>query len=65
MLIIKGERLINGFLAYSDTLLNYEPPYEKEIISVDEKLKLINKIIAEGKNNNFIIEFEWIYKVIF
>lgn len=58
ILIIKGERLINGFLAYSDTLLKYEPPFDKEIIGIDEKLELINMIITEGKKNNFIIEFE-------
>ncbi len=58
LLIIKGERLISGFLAYSDTLLKYEPPFDREIISSDEKLKLINIIIEEGKKNNFIIEFE-------
>ncbi len=58
LLIVKGERLINGFLAYSDTLLKYEPPFDKEIISLDEKVKLINLIIEEGEKNNFIIEFE-------
>lgn len=58
LLIIKGERLINGFLAYSDTLLKYEPPFDKEIIGTSEKRELMNKISIEGKKNNFIIEFD-------
>ena len=34
---IEGEKVIGGVIAFKNTIKNWEPPYENEII--DEKLK--------------------------
>ncbi len=55
---IEGEMLVGGFLAYSDTIKNWEKPYENIAIDATTKSKIINAIIEETKNSNFKIEFE-------
>ena len=44
---IEGEKVIGGFIAFKNTIKNWEPPYENEII--DEKLKqeIIQKVITK------------------
>jgi Immunity protein 74 len=55
---IQGEMLIGGFLAYSDTIKNWEPPYENVMIDDVTKAKIIKEVIDETKDSNFKIEFE-------
>lgn len=54
---IQGEMLIDGFLAYTDTMKYWEPPYES--IQIEERIKteLIRCLIKETKNSNFKIRF--------
>lgn len=55
---IEGEKVIGGFIAFKNTIKNWEPPYENEVI--DEKLKheIISKITYETKNSHLVITFE-------
>jgi len=55
---IEGEKVIGGFIAFKNTIKNWEPPYENEII--DEKLKqeIIQKVSDKTKNSHLIITFE-------
>jgi len=54
---IQGKLLTDGFLAYTDTMQYWEPPYEA--IKIKEKIKaeLIRCLIKETKNSNFKITF--------
>ena len=55
---IEGEKVIGGFIAFKNTIKNWEPPYENEII--DEKLKqeIIQKVSDKNKNSHLVITFE-------
>ncbi|SHJ56452.1 Immunity protein 74 [Clostridium amylolyticum] len=55
---IEGEKVIGGFIAFKNTMKNWEPPYENEVI--DEKLKqeIIQKVYDETKNSHLVITFE-------
>lgn len=55
---IQGEMLVGGFLAYSDSIKNWESPHDS--ISIDDatKSEIIKTVINETKNSKFIIEFE-------
>ena len=55
---IEGEKVIGGFIAFKNTIKNWEPPYENEII--DEKLKqeIIQKVSDKTKNSHLEITFE-------
>ena len=55
---IEGEKVIGGFIAFKNTIKNWEPPYENEII--DEKLKqeIIQKVSDKTKNSHLVITFE-------
>ena len=55
---IQGEKVIGGFIAFKNTIKNWEPPYENEII--DEKLKqeIIQKVSDKTKNSHLVITFE-------
>jgi hypothetical protein len=55
---IKGEMLINGFVAYKDTLTTWEPPNDNVLIDEVTKSKIIMQIIKETKNKKFKVEFE-------
>jgi hypothetical protein len=55
---IKGELLIGGFIAYKDSIKNWEPPYESEKIDDLEKQKIVNMVINETKNSHLVITFE-------
>jgi hypothetical protein len=55
---IQGERLVNGFLAYSDTINNWEPPYDHLIIDCHTKREIINAVLNESKSSLFKIEFD-------
>lgn len=55
---IEGEKVIGGVIAFKNTMKNWEPPYENEVI--DEKLKqeIIQKVYDETKNSHLVITFE-------
>jgi hypothetical protein len=55
---ISGEMVVGGFLAYSDTIKNWEAPYDDVEITDEYKSKIIKTIIDQTKNSEFIIEFE-------
>ncbi|ARU60013.1 hypothetical protein CBW65_02235 [Tumebacillus avium] len=55
---IQGEMTVGGFIAYSDTIKNWESPHENLAIDDVTKSKIIKEVIAETKNSKFIIEFE-------
>ncbi|HBF36152.1 MAG TPA: hypothetical protein DDW50_02400 [Firmicutes bacterium] len=55
---IQGEMLVNGFVAYGDTIKHWEPPYQNIEIDETTKAKLIQDIMDETKNSKFVIRFE-------
>ncbi|WP_430509814.1 Imm74 family immunity protein [Gottfriedia solisilvae] len=55
---ISGELLVNGFVAYVDSIKNWEPPYENMEISEEIKERIISAVIHQTKNSDFKIEFE-------
>ncbi|MBB5335428.1 Imm74 family immunity protein [Pectinatus brassicae] len=57
-LIIKGELLQGGFIAYRASIKNWEAPYESEVINDIEKEKIIASIINQTSNSHLIITFE-------
>ncbi|ULQ57650.1 Imm74 family immunity protein [Flavihumibacter rivuli] len=55
---ISGElTLAPAFYAYVDSIYQWEPPYEKNTISEEEKQELIKKVM-ESNNPDFPIIFE-------
>lgn len=55
---IHGEMIVGGFLAYSDSINNWEPPNDKIFIDEFTKKELIQAVIDKTKNSDFKIEFE-------
>jgi uncharacterized protein len=55
---IQGEMIVGGFLAYSDSIKNWESPHDNTAIDDLTKNAIIKAVIAETKNSKFIIEFE-------
>ncbi|WP_196594981.1 Imm74 family immunity protein [Pectinatus frisingensis] len=55
---IKGELLVGGFVAYKDSIKNWEPPHESEKIDDLEKQRIIDMVINETKNSHLVITFE-------
>lgn len=55
---IEGEMLIGGFVAYKDTIKNWETPYEQIPITDEEKEDIIKRVIDYTKNSHFVVEFE-------
>lgn len=55
---IDGEMLVGGFLAYSDSIKKWEPPYEHEKIDDQMKQGIIETVQKETENSLFKIVFE-------
>ncbi|OEF99575.1 hypothetical protein BHF71_08490 [Vulcanibacillus modesticaldus] len=55
---IQGEMIVNGFVAYSDTIIHWEPPHEHLTIDSATKDRIIKKITEYSKKTNFKIVFE-------
>ena len=55
---IKGELLVGSFIAYKDTIKNWEHPYESEKIDDAMKQKIIEMVVNETKNSHLVITFE-------
>ena len=58
MVRIQGELLMNGFLAYSDTIIEWELP-KGEPINEESKRNIIQKVLEVSKKPRHLkIEFE-------
>ena len=55
---IQGEMIVGGFVAYSDTIVKWEPPHESIIIDKVMKDKIIKDVTDYSKNLKFKITFE-------
>ena len=55
---IEGEMIVGGFIAFKNTIRNWEQPYDNEVIDDKMKQKIINKVINETKNSHLVITFE-------
>lgn len=55
---IQGEMLIDGFVAFKDTITKWEPPHDNISIDEETKEKIIEGVIEETKKSKFKIEFE-------
>jgi hypothetical protein len=55
--IIQGKMLTDGFIAFSDTMNYWEPPYEDIKINENIKTELINCLMKETQNSDFKIIF--------
>ncbi|OCA85822.1 hypothetical protein A8F94_13195 [Bacillus sp. FJAT-27225] len=54
---VQGEMLVNGFAAYADTIKNWEPPHENEVLDSETKQNIIVEAVEYTKNSQFKIEF--------
>jgi Immunity protein 74 len=55
---IEGEMLVNGFLAYSNTIEKWESPYNDLIIDDKTKVEIIKAVINRTSDSNFKIVFD-------
>ncbi len=55
---IEGELLIGGFVAYKNTMKNWEAPHECEVIDDVLKQKIMDMVVEETKNSHLVITFE-------
>ena len=55
---IEGEMIVGGFVAFKNTIRNWEPPYENEVIDDKIKKEIVDKVINETKNSHLVITFE-------
>jgi hypothetical protein len=55
---IQGEMLVNGFVAFLDSVKNWEAPFDNVVIDAKTKADIIKGVIEETKNSEFKIEFE-------
>lgn len=55
---ISGEMTSSGFIAYKDSICNWEMPYDNERISDAQKQEIITKVIAKTKGSHMPILFE-------
>jgi hypothetical protein len=55
---IQGEMVVGGFVAYADTIKNWEPPFDNIKIDEATKAKIINGVVNESQNFGYKIQFE-------
>ncbi|MBP2662027.1 MAG: hypothetical protein H6Q69_5059 [Firmicutes bacterium] len=55
--IIQGKMLTDGFIAFSDTMNYWEPPYEDIKINENIKTELINCLMKGTQHSDFKIIF--------
>lgn len=55
---IEGEKVIDGFIAFKNTIRNWEPPYENEVIDENLKEEIMKRVTNETKNSHLVITFE-------
>ncbi|WP_027084137.1 Imm74 family immunity protein [Cohnella panacarvi] len=57
-MIIEGEMIVNGFVAYKSSMTHWEEPNRHIIVSDEDRERLIKAVVEESKNKGFSIEFE-------
>lgn len=57
-IIINGELVVGGFIALKSSIKSWEPPYDHEIISEDDKKSLMKRIENKTKGSHMVISFE-------
>lgn len=57
-IVIEGELIIGGFIALKTSIKNWDPPYDKKMLSQEDKKLLIEKIENETKESHMVISFE-------
>lgn len=57
-MVIEGEMIVNGFVAYKSSMTHWEEPNRHLNVSDEDRNRLINAVIEESKNKGFSIEFE-------
>jgi len=57
-MVIEGEMIVNGFVAYKNSMTHWEEPNKHLIVSEEDRNSLIKAVIEESKNKGFSIEFE-------
>lgn len=55
---IQGEMIINGFVAYADTIKHWESPNENESIDEQTKQRIVEEVSAQINDDNYKIIFE-------
>ncbi|CAI1495172.1 Uncharacterised protein [Serratia quinivorans] len=55
---IPGEMVVGGFIAYKDSMKQWEPPHDTEELTEDMKLYIIGKVIKKTKGTHMVIDFE-------
>lgn len=55
---IQGEMIIGGFIAYTNTIKTWEPPYDDIDIGESTKEEIIRVVIEKTRNSDFKIKFE-------
>lgn len=55
---IQGEMLVNGFVAYADTIQYWQPPHDDERIDESTKQHIIDKVSAQRNEAGYKITFE-------
>jgi hypothetical protein len=56
---IQGELIVGGFLAYSDTISHWEPPYNNILIDENTKKLIIQSVINNTKSSKFKVVFDF------
>lgn len=46
---IEAEKIVEGFVNFKNTITNWEPPYENEVIDDKMKKEIVDKVINETK----------------
>ncbi|WP_040214615.1 Imm74 family immunity protein [Clostridium polynesiense] len=55
---IEGEKIIGGFVAFKDTMKNWESPHDDDVIDDKLKQEIIDRVTNETKNSHLVITFE-------
>ena len=55
---IQGELLVDGFVAYANTIRYWEAPEETVRVNETEKIKIIEGVLAESARTGFRITFD-------
>ncbi|MBU3102435.1 hypothetical protein KPL44_24715 [Clostridium sp. DSM 17811] len=55
---IEGEMIVGRFVALKNTIRNWEPPHNNEVIDDKMKDEIIDKVINKTKNSHLVITFE-------
>ena len=55
---IDGEKIVGGFVAYKNTIKNWELPYANEVIDYKMRQEIIDKVSNETKDSHMAITFE-------